>query len=244
MNDWRNVWNNKATAGFILEDENPEIVFMELKRAMGVSKIGDKETISYKDFYNQFMDLYKELTIFNDTTFKPKSFFDVGCGTGGYLYLLSKLNSDFVLGGIDYSLPFIKIASQILPKAKELFCGDATQINLDTQYDCVYSRSIFQYFPDKMYAKSVLDKMLSKARYSVGVFDIHDLSKKDDFLSYRKSIITDYDTKYDDNSHLFFDRDFFSMIAEEKKCKIKFSRISLPNYWNSAFTYDVFFYKK
>lgn len=93
------------------------------------------------------------------------------------------------------------------------------------------------------YATSVVNRMLAKAKFSVGIFDVHDLSKKEEFISFRKSVISDFEKKYDSDSHLFYERSFFEKIAEEQRCKVEFSRTSLPNYWNADFTYDVYFYK-
>lgn len=244
MNSWKSIWNDRSADDFSPDGKTPEEVFMRLKHAMGISRIGKTGEITYKDFFDQFMKNYNGLIASPNGNFRPKSFFDVGCGTGGYLYLLSRIDGEYVLGGVDYSEPFVRIAARVLPGLREMSCGEANQIDASAQYDCVYSRSIFQYFPDRTYARTVVDKMLRKARHSVGIFDVHDLSKRDDFIAYRRQSIPDYEKKYDDNSHLFYAKEFFEDIAGESGCEIKFSAAALPNYWNAAFTYDVYFYKK
>ena len=243
MLNWMEIWNNKNVRDFVIKKDSPEKTFMGLKNAMGVNKIGGGE-ISYKDFFDQFVINYREMTFSAEEQYIPKSFFDVGCGTGGYLYLLSEMKKGYELGGIDYSEPFIRIASKVLGgRVKELSCGEAIHINTDVTYDHVFSRSIFQYFVDQNYAEIVINKMIDKAKHSVGIFDIHDFAKKNAFIAYRKSTIEDYEKKYDDSSHMFYDKEFFLKIAEKRNCGIKFSKAIIQNYWNAPFTYDVYFYK-
>ena len=244
MNNWKDIWNNRKREEISIDNDNPENVFMELKHKMGISQIDKKDEIVYKDFYNQFMEYYYNLINNLDEKEKPWSFYDVGCGTGGYLYLLNQIDSDYSLGGIDFSEPFVNITKQVLPNLREISCGDASSINTDIMYDCVYSRSIFQYFPDLSYAETVVRKMINKARYSIGIFDVHDISKREAFIKYRRNSIKDYEKNYDDNSHLFFEKSFFMKIAKEYNCEINFSKAKLPNYWNDEFTYDVYLYKK
>ena len=153
-------------------------IFLSLKYAMGVGKIGSGGTITFEDFYNQFLINLKELSFSLDSDFTPNSFFDLGCGTGCYLYLLETINKSYILGGSDYSEPFINLAKKTLPSIEDLTYSDAADLDTEKKYDCVFSRSIFQYFPNESYAEEVVNRMIQKSNHSVGLFDNHDLAKK------------------------------------------------------------------
>ncbi|MCR4648835.1 MAG: hypothetical protein K5776_07130, partial [Lachnospiraceae bacterium] len=71
----------------------------------------------------------------------------------------------------------------------------------------------------------------------------HDLAKKEDFIAYRRSTIEDYDKKYAGINHMFYSKAFFAEIAEKNNCSVKFSKTPIKNYWNSPYTYDVYFFK-
>ena len=179
-----------------------------------------------------------------DPEFRPMSFFDVGCSTGPYLYYLATLNPEFRLGGMDYSEAYVEVARRYVQNAVELYSAEARDLKTDIKYDCVFSRSIFQYFDDLAYGEEVVTRMIEKADHSVGIFDVHDLAKKEDFLNYRRSVIENYDEKYKDTQHLFYPKSMFIDIAERYDCDVKFAHCALPGYWNAAYTYDVYFYKR
>ncbi len=245
MESWKSVWNQKEPLDQVnigkMEDL-PE-TFMRLKERMGISALGDYSSPEYTDYIEQFNQNIAEMSFSVEKGYRPSSYFDVGCGTGAYLYYLSRIVDNVTLGGVDYSAPLINVALEALPNAQELYCGEAKNINTETKYDCVYSRSIFQYFDNLDYAEIVIKRMLNKANHSVGIFDIHDENRKEDFLNYRRQTIEDYDNKYKDTQHLFYDKAFFIKIAESFGCGIKFSKSSLRNYWNDRYTYDVYFFK-
>ncbi len=120
----------------------------------------------------------------------------------------------------------------------------ATEISKSKTYDCVYSRSVFQYFPSEAYGLGVAEKMIAKARHCVGIFDIFDADRQDEFLAYRRSLIENYDEKYADTPHQFYPKKSFLRLAEQNDCDILFSRDSLPGYWNEPFVYDIYLYKR
>ena len=193
---------------------------------------------------NQFVENIKEMTFSIDDNFIPKSFFDVGCGTGSYLFLLKRMFDDVVVGGTDYSRTYIDIAKQVISGYRELYTAEAIDIDESKKYDIVYSRSIFQYFDDEDYARSVTEKMLKKCKHSIAVLDVHDLRLKEQFLDRRRSTIEDYDKKYENTQHLFIPKSMFIDIAEENDCSIKFAHSKIPGYWNWDFTYDVYLFKQ
>lgn len=102
----------------------------------------------------------------------------------------------------------VKIAKYVLAPEKtlELICGEAINIPTQKKYDSIYSNSCFSYFPDNKYAETVLDKMLQKTKSSIGLIDVHDLSKKDAFIDFRRKNIENYDEKYKDLNNLFYSK--------------------------------------
>ncbi len=159
------------------------------------------------------------------------------------MYLISTLSPDYEIGGVDYSKPLIDVASEAMPFAKELYCGEAASLDTSIKYSCVYSRSVFQYFPDEQYAESVINSMIEKATYSIGLLDIHNIAKKEEFIEYRRKTIENFDKKYNELNHMFYSKQFFLDIADKHNCWIKFSKSGLSNYWNDPFTFDVYLYK-
>ena len=246
MSDWKKVWNrngeNEDIKSLDFDQLNMKEGFIKLKEMMGITLV-DGKSVSVDDFYNQFMENLREMSFSISESYMPKSFFDVGCGTGSYLFLLKRMFSELRLGGMDYSEGFIKSAIQAVGKQSELYTGEALDLDIQSKYDVVFSRSIFQYFDDDLYAKNVTEKMLEKANHAVAILDVHDLKLREDFLQYRRSKIEDYDRKYANTKHLFLPKELFLSIAEEHGCSIKFSHSSLPGYWNSKFTYDVYLFK-
>lgn len=126
---------------------------------------------------------------------------------------------------------------------RELVCGEAINIPTDIKYDAIVSNSVFSYFPDNDYAKNVLDKIMKKTNYSIGLIDIHDITQKDAFTEYRRKTVEDYDEKYKDLRKHFYDWEFFSDWARDNNLSIEFCDSTVEGYWNNEFIFNVFFYK-
>ena len=244
---WERIWNKSKASEYISKNEHltDEEIFTELKLYTNPNYEGEtKPKGVYEQFVNQFKVNLREMSFSATCEFKPESFFDVGCATAPYLFYLQSCNPSYKLGGVDYSQPFIEVAKRFINNPIELYCAEAIELNTDVKYDCVYSRSIFQYFADCNYGKRVTEKMIEKSNYSVGIFDVHDLAKKEGFLSYRRSKIENYDENNKDTPHLFYPKSMFIEIAEKLNCDVKFAHCYLQGYWNAPFTYDVYFYKR
>ncbi|MBQ9334653.1 MAG: class I SAM-dependent methyltransferase [Lachnospiraceae bacterium] len=247
INGWKSIWSKSTVLDDIKlsGEEDFAEVFMELKAFTDPNYHGGYPSLSrFNAFVDQFNIFLRELSFSTDPEYQPKSFFDVGCSTGPYLYYLSTLNPEFRLGGMDYSEAYVEVARRYVQNAVELYSAEARDLKTDIKYDCVFSRSIFQYFDDLAYGEEVITRMIEKADHSVGIFDVHDLAKKEAFLNYRRSVVENYDEKYKDTQHLFYPKSMFIDIAERYDCDVKFAHCALPNYWNAAYTYDVYFYKR
>ena len=169
--------------------------------------------------------------------------FEVGCGCGANLYML--MRDGVMVGGIDYSAQLIDIMRKILPhKAMiESVCGEAVDMPIDTKYDVIISNSVFSYFPDLNYAEEVLEKMLRKSTRSIGILDIHDLNKRDEFVAYRIKKDANYLKRYKGLVKLFYERSFFENFARKNKLNICFDNYNMKGYWNNDFVYHVYMYK-
>jgi len=245
MNGWKSIWNNRKPEN-IIENNNFEQTFLYLKSCMGVA-ISANTTSSV--FLEQFKSNLSKMER-GAANEKLRSFFEIGCGSAPYLYVLAHQYDCLKLGGVDYSVPLIEIAKKIMcspyvdKRVAELYCAEAVDMDTSEKYDCVYSRSVFQYFPSEEYGLNVARKMLEKANKCVGIFDLFDSKKKEDFLSYRRKVVENYDSKYADTPHQFYSKETFLKFAEENNCDVLFSRDSLKGYWNEPFVYDVYLYKR
>lgn len=245
MNEWKSIWNNRQPSEIMGED-NFEQTFLYLKSCMGV-KIDAHTTGT--EFLEQFKSNLMKMEKGLDNK-KPISFFEIGCGSAPYLFYLAKNRDCSKLGGVDYSVPLIDIAKKIMcppyvnTEVKELYCAEAIETDDTEKYDCVYARSVFQYFPSEEYGLKVVQRMLDKTNHSIGIFDLFDVQKRDDFLAYRRSVVENYDSKYADTPHQFYSRELFIKLAVQNNCDIVFSRDSLKGYWNEPFVFDVYLYKR
>lgn len=236
MNNWLKIWQKREAHLNDVSMDNEKDVFLELKRIDGFDVVG--EGISYESLIKQHQDIFNRLSSHELT-----SVFDVGCGCGANLYLFQK--QGLLTGGIDYSSTLIEIAKNVLETEKtlELICGEAINIPVQEKFDSIYSNSVFSYFPDENYAEVVLDRMLQKTNYSIGLIDLHDLSKKEAFLDFRRENIDNYDEKYKDLNKFFYSKEFFEKYAEKNKLDINFFDSQVEGYWNKDFVFDVYFYK-
>lgn len=149
------------------------------------------------------------------------------------------------IGGIDYSKTLIDTIAK-LPLQRDLIeCVNDEAINLPTaiKYDAVVSISVFHYFYNLEYAKTVLNKMLEKSAKVIAVLHIHDKSKEEEFLKARRQITPNYDERYAGLPKLFYDKKFFTDFAAENNLEIKFFDSALKGFWNAPFVFDCFMYK-
>lgn len=165
----------------------------------------------------------------------------MGCGSGANLYLFEseKINT----GGIDYSENLLNTAHKVL-KSKDLICGEAISMPAAPMYDNCFSNSVFSYFEDEKYALAVLEKMYIKARFSIGILDIHDIEKKEEFIKYREKIVPDYHQRYQNLPKLFYPKSFFEKFADGHCMDIVFKESAMEGYWNNRFVFHCYMYKK
>lgn len=239
MSKWKNIWENKKADEKKLLSKDIQTIFMELKRLDGNDTTG--KGVSFESFNSQYQRIKKEL-LFSVQNKKISTIFEVGCGSAPFLLLFELDN--FRVGGMDYSEALIHVAKKVLKNPIEIYCDEAQNIDIEQKYDCVYSNSVFEYFEDENYASLVLSKMYDKANHSLAVLDVHDADYEEEFLTYRKSLIDNYEERYKDLPKLFYRREFFLNFAKEHNLEIKFTYSDLKDYWNSKFVFDVYMWKR
>lgn len=235
--NWKRIWNAKQVDMQMLKSNDTESVFMELKRLDGNDTLGNGG-ISYAALKKQYEIMKRN---FQGDREAVKSVFEAGCGSGPFLYLLQSENIQ--VGGMDYSEVHINAAKSVLVNPQELYCEEAIHLKTDIKYDCVFTNSMFEYFSDYDYALKVLEKMCEKSNCTVAVLDVHDKNREEEFISYRRSVIDNYDVKYSGLKKLFFERGFFVDFAVSHNMDIKITTSKYEEYWNKAFVFDIYLYK-
>lgn len=239
MDKWKEIWNAKNPNLDELRKNEFENVFMELKRLTGNDTTG--HGVSYDALISRFQQFKKELLFNCEDLDGKQSVFEVGCGSGANLILFQKLG--YEIGGIDYSEALIQVADKCLSSPIELICDEADKITSDIKYNITFSNSAFEYFSDENYAWRVLERMNEKTKNVMGILEVHDIELKEEFISYRKETIENYEQKYKDLNKLFLPRTFFLDFAEKYKLDIKFCYPAINGYWNTKYIYDVYMYK-
>ena len=242
MNKWKNIWESKKSDEKTLGDiKDVQEMFLELKRLDGFDTV--QGGIPYQSLINQYKQIKEyliDLTQARLDVDNIESVYEVGCGSGANLYLLE--NDGYRTGGIDYSSSLLDAARQVL-KSNDLTCDEAKNLNVHPEYDVLLSNSVFSYFESDEYAKEVVERMIKKANYGIGLVDIHDVDLKDAYTEYKRSIVPNYDELYKDLNKHYYSKDFFRTIAEENGLDISFVDFEIPGYWNNDYVFNCFMYK-
>lgn len=238
-NNWKSVWEKRMADMSILQGNHEREIVLELKRCNGFDVLGDG--LSYEAILQQYQEIKENLSMSQGMNTKYiNSVYEVGAGSGANLFLFEK--DGIQAGGLDYSKTLTEIAGCVL-HTDDIVCDEAINLNVSPKYDAVLSNSVFSYFIDENYAMQVLEKMYLKAERSIGIIDIHDEEKKNDFLEYRRKSITDYDEKYRNLPKLFYSKDFFADFAKKHGMEIKFVNSNMDGYWNNKFVFNCYLYK-
>lgn len=232
MSDWKKIWDGKRAEEQILLNGDVKSILLELKRSNGFDVDGE---LTFDAFYEQYEEIRDNL----QKNGEIKSVYEVGCGSGANLYLFEQEN--FETGGIDYSSGLTDIAKKVL-KTTDIACASAIDVSTDITYDAIFSNSVFSYFDDIDYAESVLEKMYEKSKYAIGLIDIHDIEKKEEFTAYRRQIVENYDERYKNLPKLFYAREYFENFARKHNMDISFLESNMKGYWNNQFVFSCYMY--
>lgn len=237
-NQWKSIWNKKGLDSIDLSRDEFD-VFRDLKKANGYDVSVHDEQAYFKNFYREWMEMYRQLTEIAGNNIH--SIYEVGCGSGVNLYLFKNRIPNAVLGGIDYSEGLVKLARNVTG-CEDIVCSSAENMDTETHYDLVMGGAIFQYFGDRDYAEDVLNKMIHKSEKIVYISELHDIELEEEWLAYRRKSMENYDQIYEGLGKMFYSREWISDIARENGKQIVFTKRDNPEYWNSRYEFNCFIF--
>lgn len=244
MDGWKKIWEERdgLSEEFLRENIDKEIcVFAKLKQLDGFDISVENEK-AYQRFLDEFQTMFETMCRLAEDKGRICSVYEVGCGAGANLYLFDKWIDGFVGGGIDYSSKQIDTIKSVLPRLNDLCCGEAIEVGTDIKYDVVMSESVFQYFPTNGYAKTVVEKMIVKAKKLVYIGDICDAQYEEEQMKARREKIYNYDELYKGLGRKFYSRDFFKEIAENNRKDILFTECKNEEYVNGKYMFNCYIY--
>ena len=232
MSKWEKIWNK--------DDRINKIILDCLVSADGFSDPSRK--YNSDDWIQYCENIYSKIGIL-----KNDKVFEIGCGSGAFLYPLYLKNN--IVGGNDFSQSLLNLAKKFIPEGN-FICKDAVNLNLNNSYEIVLSHSVFQYFKDLNQAEIVLKYMNQMAKRKFAILDVLDISKRDLFFSERmKNYIQegfkeeDFHKRYKGLDHLFYSKDWFIELGNKLDLKIKIFDQVNENYEKSILGFNVIFTK-
>jgi SAM-dependent methyltransferase len=229
MNNWHEIWNKRV---MISPNQTKDISLQDLLIAdgfdTGAGKLNSlKNWEEYVNLISQKIDL------------APRdSIFEIGCGSGAFLYLW--FQEGHLVEGIDYSENLISLAKRVM-KGMNFRVSEAINVNTNEKFDVVVSNGVFHYFKDYAYAKEVIERMMMKARKTVAILEIPDLALKEESENARRTAYPEgeYDRKYKGLNHLHYDREWFTEFSDKFGYKTEIFGQNIKEYANSRFRFNV-----
>jgi trans-aconitate methyltransferase len=233
MTDWHEIWNRRVIYG---QDQTKDPGLKDLLMADGFDTGAGtlnslKNWEEYIALISQKIDLAPE-----------DSIFEIGCGSGAFLYLWFR--EGHRVGGVDYSENLVSLANQVM-KGMDFRVSEAIHVDTDEKFDIVVSNGVFHYFRDYAYAKEVVEKMMKKAKKTVAILEIPDLALKEESEKTRRAALPEgeYDRKYRGLNHLHYEREWFTRFSDTFGCSIEIFDQEIKEYANSRFRFNVVFKK-
>ena len=197
----------------------------------GAGKVLEDDWMAYVERASEWMRIGKGDTLY-----------EVGCGSGAFLYPFYAQGYD--VGGMDYARPLVAIAQSTMPD-KNFMLGEALSLQEKPLFDHVFSNGVFHYFQSLSYAQAVLAKMIAKARKGVAIFEIPDLARKHESEAERSRALPpgEYESKYRGLEHLYYSRDWFVDEVARLGYVAEVFDQHIANYTNSKFRFNVVIHK-
>jgi SAM-dependent methyltransferase len=169
--------------------------------------------------------------------------FEVGCGSGAFLYELDAMGCR--VGGLDQSAALIDYARAAIPRGQFTVAG-ADNVDAIQPADVVVSCGVFLYFPTLTYARAVVEGMAARAGRAVAILDLADAARREEALAFRRQALGDraYDQRYSGLEHLFFPRDWMAeTLSSCGLTNVEVRDQAIAGYPNSAFRFNAFGFK-
>ena len=166
------------------------------------------------------------------------SVYEVGCGSGAFLYALRECHA-LSVGGLDYSRTLIEVARHVMGDG-DFLLAEAAALSVAPAYDHVIAHGVFHYF-DEAYAERVLDRMVAKARRTVAVLEIPDARTMQESEATRAAGLTqdEYEKKYAGLAHTHYERSWFEQQAAARGLTVEIFDGFVPNHVLNAFRFGV-----
>ncbi|MGD0394762.1 MAG: class I SAM-dependent methyltransferase [Acidimicrobiales bacterium] len=169
------------------------------------------------------------------------SLFDVGCGSGAFLYVPHQ--QGVAVGGADFSGSLVEIARRAMPDGDFSEC-EANQIQVAPAFDVVMSCFAFSYFSSLEYAHVVIERMCTKATRAVGILDIPDAALADAAMEHRIAALGGpeaYAERYEGLGHQVYGRDWVaSVLKDVGLVDVAIESQDIDGYDNGQFRFNAF----
>lgn len=227
---WHDVWSQRTLNDHTDGGRAPTLEDLIVADGFNTG-FGDIEVDAWSEFSSRTYDLFD---------LNPgDSLFDVGCGSGAFLFPASRRGID--VGGIDYSESLIGIAKLAMPEGTFEVC-DANELETTPSADVVTSFGVFLYFPSLDYARQVIDRMCRKAARAVALFDLPDLELAGEALQERQASAggaAAYAERYAGLDHLSFSREWIKAALEEQGLRdVTVGPQTMSGYDNGRFRFN------
>ncbi len=224
MDKWKEIWNKRTYSHEVT-------VLAGLIAADGFDLGAGRITVSA---WEQYGELVAQRLAIKST----ESLFEVGCGSGAFLYPF--FSSGHRVGGIDYSGPLIDTARAFMT-GMDFSVAEACKLSGEDKYDIVLANSVFQYFPDLDYAEAVVNAMIKKAGRAVALLEIPDLRMKAEAECARAAALLpgEYEQKYKGLTHRYYAREWFEKFSLGSTMTLNIFDQHIEHYGNSEFRYNV-----
>jgi trans-aconitate methyltransferase len=229
--EWRKVWERQ---GLEAGGANRDPVLSDLILADGFNTgFGDLTIEAWSGFVTRICNSMRLVA--------GDSLFDVGCGSGAFLYL-PYLNG-VTVGGVDYATSQIARAQRAMPKGT-FAVGEAVTVDTSNRFDVVMSCAVFLYFDSLDYAREVIQRMRRKAIRAVAILDIPDAATAETALAHRQEVLGGpeaYSRRYAGLDHQVYDRDWFAEIMQDAGLvDIRVESQDIAGYENGRFRFNAF----
>lgn len=224
--DWKDVWNRRSAV-------DPAVTQVDLDQLI---KLDGFDTgvgrIDVADWRINAERIAQRLKLKDGD-----SVYEVGCGSGAFLYALRERHR-LSVGGLDYSASLIQTATRVMPDGA-FHLGDARRLEIAPTYDYVVSNGMLMYC-DFQDAPEIVSRMIQKARHAVAFMETPDLATKEESEAQRRGILgqKEYEEKYAGLGHTYFERAWFKQIAEERRLDCEIFGSCVPGGVNSSLRFN------
>lgn len=183
--DWHELWNGRGQA--IMEEYDLASLIAIDGFDCGAGRLTPQQFQEVADLVADEVGLLRGVRLL-----------EVGCGAGALLWCLR--DSGAQLYGVDYSANMIEHVKRAIPEG-EFAVAEAS--SLPFRVDVIVCHSVFQYFPNLAYARSVLEEFSRCASVAL-ILDIPDAATRQACETARASAGSK------PGGHLYYPRSFFS----------------------------------